>query len=210
MRLLTILLLGIFLIPRFGYALGGSTCAQATVVGALPYTDSGQLESGIDPNCPGEPVNDLFYVFTAPQTGHFRFDMCGSNSCCGHQLSIWGNGLCCSGSAVIINSGCADGYPLRELYMLAGQTIYIEVGKSGDEWVDAPLYQFNVSLISDACPGTIVTALPYVHSGSTQFATHQYDGSCYTQSAPDVVFQFTSPDWVVLRASMVADWFDCM
>ncbi|MBK6765551.1 MAG: hypothetical protein IPG71_04250 [bacterium] len=206
MRLLTILLLGIFLIPQFGYAIGGSTCAQATVVGALPYSDGGQLESGVNPNCPGEPVNDLFYVFTAPQTGIFHFDMCGSNSCCDQQMSIWGNGLCCSGSAVIINSGCTDGYPLRELYMLAGQTIYIEIGKSIPEWAIAPLYQFNVSLVSDFCPGTDIPALPFLHTGTTEYATQQYSSSCDIFSSRDVVFRYTATDSVLVRAAVHASW----
>jgi hypothetical protein len=84
--------------------------------------------------------------------GVYRFDMCGSNSCCFQQMRIWTGGTCCSGASVTVDNGCVDGYPQYDLAMTSGQVVYIEVGKSGGEWAIAPLYQFNVTVAVDSCP----------------------------------------------------------
>jgi hypothetical protein len=55
--------------PQTCFALGGSTCATAPLIYTVPYSDSGQLDSGLDPNCPGQPVNDLFYRSTRKWMG---------------------------------------------------------------------------------------------------------------------------------------------
>ncbi len=105
MKLVFYLCLALIAASRIAWALGGQTCGTAAVVGTLPFTDDGQLDSGFDPNCPGEPSNDLFYVFTAPYAGTFRFDMCGSNSCCLQQMRLWTGGTCCAGASVTVNNG---------------------------------------------------------------------------------------------------------
>jgi len=192
------------------YPPAGGTCAAATGVGTLPYTRGGQLESGYDPNCSGEPVNDKFYVFTAPQAGTFRFDMCGSGDCCIHMMRLWTGGTCCSGAAVTVSDGCGDDAPQYDLTMTAGQVVYIEVGKVGFEWATAPYYVFNVSLAGDACPGTEIPALPYTDSGSTLLGSHQFNGSCYGGESPDVVYNFSSPDSVLVRATVLASWHEAL
>ena len=69
---------------------GGETCATATVVSTVPYSDSGIL--GQSDDCTGRPYFDVFYRLTAPMAGTYTFDMCDSYG--DTYMKIWTSGSC--------------------------------------------------------------------------------------------------------------------
>ena len=189
---------------------GGSTCDDATIVGSLPFHGEGQLEPGYDPNCPGGPVNDRFYRFTAPQTGDYRFDMCGSTDCCGHLMRIWTAGTCCSGASVTSATGCPYGDPYYNLAMTAGQTVFIELGKDGSEWAVPPWFQFHVSSLAskENCPGRAIAFLPYADTGNTTASADDYSNCITDGVARDALFTLTLPVSTWVEVSLCGSGYD--
>ncbi len=174
---------------------GGEDCANATVVGALPYSDSGTM--GASDDCTDRPYRDVFYVFTAPSAGGYTFDMCNSNG--DTYLRIWTDGTCCSGASVTADDECGDFDPTITVSLAASQVVYIECGYYYS-YVAASAYNFNVSELG---PGsdcgssigvTLPAELPYSDIGQTTCGrVDDYESTCLDiyDGGEDIIYELT-------------------
>lgn len=182
-----------------------------TVIPALPYTDNGNTQNASHQytgSCYSQSAPDVVYSFTPSDSVLVRATV----------LAPWSNALqvrqnnCATGASLLCDIGSGADSSWIVFLAKPDSTYYFIVDGTFNS--DYGPYSFTLEelapLPNDFCPGTVIPVLPYTDSGDTQLASHQYSGSCYSQSAPDLVYQYTSPSWVFVRASMVATWFDCM
>ena len=127
------------------------SCASATPVVAGTYagTNAGATPDGLSP-CEAGPVPDVWYRYTAPQTGFVRFDTCGSSW--DTVLSVHGG---CPGAAA--NTIACDDDSLCGLAsavdvpVTAGQTYHVRVAGFGGQTGPFTLNVGSVFSGSDAC-----------------------------------------------------------
>ena len=120
---------------------GGETCASATIVPTIPYTDSGVM--GQTDDCAGTPYFDVFYVLTAPVAGSYTFDMC--NSYGDSYFRIWTGGTCCSGAYVAGDDECGGMDPLRTVTLTLNQVVYIKCGSYYSTGYAGQAYNFHIA-----------------------------------------------------------------
>jgi len=136
---------------------GGDTCATATVIGGLPYTDDGTTvgyTDDYDEECPytGSTSPDVVYAFTPAANMGVDITLCVGTTNYDTKLYVY-EGSCPGGGAV----GCSDddctapifGSPynssLTNVSMTGGQTYYIVVdgydGASGPYSIEITEWQ---------------------------------------------------------------------
>lgn len=167
---------------RFLLTQAGGTCATATAISSLPFSDSGLLD--LQDNCSGRPRNDVFYVFTAPATAGYTFDMCGSPG--DTYLRIWLGGTCCSDGNVTSDDVCGMA-PSITVGLTAGQTVYIECGLYTASSTQQS-YVFNAAVAAppanDECVNAQALTIPSQTTGSTVSATVDNAPACGTTTVP--------------------------
>ncbi len=167
---------------------GGEDCANATTVGALPYSDGGTL--GARDDCAttalpwARPYNDVFYVFTAPSAGDYIFDMCGSNL--DTYMRIFTDGVCCSENFVTADDECGGMDPKITLTLTASQVVYIECGYYSNQ-TTPEAYNFNVTAEEPCEPDYVipVDCQGYTGQGNTCNAAND----CDTRASEDEIWE---------------------
>ncbi len=200
MKSFVIRLLPVLHLATVAWATGGPTCATSTVVTISPFADSGTLDAPYADSCAGSPANDVFYSFTAPQTGDYRFSLCGSTNSNELQMRLWTNGTCCSGNQVTVNDGCWDGNPAHTLSLTANQTVVVEIGVPGLEHFNTIIYLFSVlnstSVSYDSCPGRNIAELPFQDNADLLNAQDNFNACNESNSNRDVVYHFYWPEQI--------------
>ncbi len=176
---------------------GGGTCATATVVDTLPYTDSGVLDATDD--CVGRPYFDVFYVLTAPVAGLYTFDMCDSYG--DSYIKIWTGGTCCSGTSAYGDDECGGLDPRKAITLAQNQTVYIECGSYWSSGYAGMDYYFNITppfsyLPGDNCSSPLVVYLP-AQLPYSDLAQHtcdrvdDYSNTClgFFDSGEDIIYE---------------------
>ena len=121
---------------------GGDTCANATTISTLPYTDTGTTSGYADdydpPNdlddCPYNPsaANDVVYQYTPTENMQIEIDLCDS----GYDTKVFVyEAACTDPPARCDDDGCGSTYRsiLTGVELTAGVTYYIVIdGYSGD------------------------------------------------------------------------------
>lgn len=124
---------------------GGDTCAAATVIGSLPYSDSGTTvgyTDDYDEECPfsGSTSPDVVYSYIPAASGAIDITLCVGTTNYDTKVYVY-EGSCPGGGAVACNDdecqGPAYGSPynsaLTNVPVTGGQTYYIVVdGYGGD------------------------------------------------------------------------------
>lgn len=140
-------------------------------------------------SCGGLGADDYAYTWTAPETGHYRFDTFGSDF---PALVYVRDGAGCNGAPLACSweTFGLNGYTTATVG--AGQTVTIIV--DGNDNLGAfPSGAFELE-VTNECPdidlGDIV---PQLVSGDTFFSSDQFDPSCTFTPAPDEPYLFTAP-----------------
>ncbi len=192
MKSFVIRLLPVVFAVQFALAAGGPSCESATVVTSVPFRDEGVLDVSNGPSCIGDPVNDVFYTFTAPAADTYRFTMTGSTNSDNYRMRLWTDGTCCSGNSILIELGSIDQTPGHPLALTQGQTVVIEIGVIGLEQVRDIAYTFQIFRLpdyADICPGVEVTELPFSHFQPAAGIQNEVNLCGTTQSGPDQFFR---------------------
>lgn len=152
--------LALMLTSTWAFAVGGETCATATVFTSLPYTDTGNtcnFHDNLNVTCDGTGSSgkDVVYSYTSPVYQRVAFSLCGSGY--NTKLYIFDGG--CTGSPIGCNENsnhCGTGSTrsyIDCLWLYPGHTYYIVVdGRlardegEGDERCDCGNYTLNVTL----------------------------------------------------------------
>ncbi|MCX6833682.1 MAG: hypothetical protein NTW07_00870, partial [candidate division Zixibacteria bacterium] len=136
---------------------GGDTPGTATVIAALPYTDSGDLTGAVDDyplDCgfgdPGSPTRgDLFYSFTPAASAFVTFSLCNSvNVYKDFVIKLWEGDPSTTGVELTCDEdGCvAPDYGASKItgqFVAAGVTYYLQIKC----WsATAPAYVLDVYL----------------------------------------------------------------
>ncbi len=115
-----------------------SSPAPAAGYGAVPFTTVGATSDGItQPACgPGQAYNDVWFCWTAPETGVVEAGLCGTATFdtvmavydgCGCPAA--GSALACNDDSCACLSGCTGNYASRVQWVAqAGQTYMVRVG----------------------------------------------------------------------------------
>jgi len=107
-------------------------CTNATIINEvtnLPFNTDNATASGIQPSCGGSstPPLDIWYAYTATQTGTALIDLCGSIF--DTRLTIWDS---CNGNEIACNDddgpACSGLQSSIEMAVTNGTTFYIQVG----------------------------------------------------------------------------------
>jgi hypothetical protein len=174
----------------------GNDACPATVIGAIPYTDTGTTVGYVNDytTCGPNTAPDVIYEYTATTTENHTISLCGSAY--DTRLEVRSVGACPGTTP----NGCNDDFcgPQSQLTLAltAGTTYWIIVdGFSGSSGA----YTLNVTgppppVPNDVCATALPLAIPGSVSGNTCGATDDYDAVCtYTGStSPDVVYTFTA------------------
>jgi len=124
---------------------GGDTCASATVIGSLPYTDDGTTvgyTDDYDEVCPysGSTSPDVVYAFTPAASTAIDITLCVGTTDYDTKVYVY-EGSCPGGGAIACNDdecaaplyGSAFNSSLSNVPVTGGQTYYIVVdGYNGD------------------------------------------------------------------------------
>lgn len=135
---------------------GGDTCASATVISSLPYTDSGTTAgytNDYDEVCPytGSTSPDVVYSYTPAASTSVNVTLCTGTTNYDTKLYVY-EGTCATPSLACNDDSCpAPLYPssfvsaLENVPLTGGQTYYFVVdgygGGSGDYTIDVTEWQ---------------------------------------------------------------------
>ncbi|MBN1457008.1 MAG: hypothetical protein JW912_04060 [Sedimentisphaerales bacterium] len=207
--------------PQAVLAQGGDDCSTATVISALPYTDTGDTTGQTDDydeicpyDAPGSP--DVVYSYTPASNITVDIDLC--NSAYDTKLYVYEStcGAYQSGSQIACNDDdCgSDGFKsqLNSVTLTGGNTYYIIVDGFGES---AGTYEINVTerivLPGDVCSSAIeITSLPYTDTGTTVSMNDDYYEICYASAAgaPDVVYSYTPSYSAAVRIELCNSSYD--
>ena len=184
---------------------GGETCANATVISTVPYTDFGTTtgyQDDYNPDCPyaGAPGNspDVVYSYTPSADGSYHVSLCGSS----YDTRLFVYAGVCSGDPIACNDdspNCAPSSEIASVALTGGTTYYFVV----DGYGDGAFGDYSFFLEETAPPPTgdvcgdpiVISSLPYsTVSQSTCAFTNDYSGSTCLNMAdggPDVIYSFT-------------------
>jgi hypothetical protein len=158
----------ITLTPTFG----GTDCANATVINEvtdLAFNTNTATASGKVPDCGNAqaPV-DLWFAYTATQTGDGYFDLCGSNY--RTRLAIWDDCSSTTSSACNQTNGpICSGQQSSLIYpVVAGTTYYVQVGGRG---TDTGTGDLTINVYQPAANDICANAIPINEVTDMGFST---------------------------------------
>jgi len=172
---------------------GGDTINDATVIGGLPYTDTGTTAGFVDDYdevCPftGSTSPDVVYTFTPGSDVNVLVDLCGSSY--DTKLYVYDAGLAlvaCNDDFYYDDVCGAYVSAIENLPLLGGMQYYIIVDGYGGDFGDYVLHVFEYVHCFVNCPADAVPeGEPPLHDGYDD----QYNVGC---SGQPPVFQYI--DW---------------
>jgi hypothetical protein len=178
---------------------GNDTCAGATAIslgvtsGNTGFSNPGELP------CVGSNGRDVWYSFTPPCSGTYRFSTCGTTW--NTVLGLYANCPSAGGAPIQCNDNACGNQSIVEGALSVGSTYYVRVGSGSTNTLgNFTLATEQLSAIepNDTC----ATALPIGSAGvtgSTLCANAELPGVCGMGSAPDV--------WYVFEASADGNFF---
>jgi len=200
----------------FPSAAGNDVC-PGYYIEYLPYTDNGNtnLAANDYPHVIYGNSPDVVYTVILSCASTVTASLCGSAFDTGIEIRSGGN--CPGGTLVAYNDdfcGNVNGNAFNSQVTFdaaAGTTYYMLVYGFGS---DAGPYTLSVTgtptapvPANDACPGTLISTVPYSGSGSTCTATANYN-NCVTTSSPDVVYTLNIPSCQTTTVSLCGSNFD--
>lgn len=136
---------------------GGSNCAGATLINAVPFTDSGNLDGDDDCTSPAPyPYNDLFYRYVPSFTDWYEFRLLVHAPSGNVAMRIMSTQCCISGLPIAATnlSVTSDCDTARATYLRArltqGTQYWIHVGDNNSGFLRTSAYEFQ--MIRAACP----------------------------------------------------------
>ena len=132
---------------------GSDDCANAVAINEVtdyPFSTTYATVSGVNPGCGGgtDPV-DLWFAYTATQTGLASFDLCGSGF--DTRLAIWD---ACGGNVLDCNDdngpACSGFQSSIEMEVTLGTTYYVQVGGYNSHTGDGDLTIFVTPGVQNA------------------------------------------------------------
>ena len=192
-------------------------CANAIAINevdGLGYSTTNGHASGVRPSCGGStnPI-DIWYAYTATQTGSAVFSLCGSDY--NTRLAIWSS---CGGTELACNDDaywCSYSTENSELTMNVtnGTTYYVQVAGYNAEKGDGSL-TISVSTLgtNDACANAIVVTAPSETNYTTVGATSAGDrASCVNSGDADPIdiwFSYTPAATSVVNIGLCESHYD--
>ena len=185
--------------PANAYKQGGDTIFDATVIGGLPYYDTGTTAGyahDYDEICPysGSTAPDVVYTFTPTEDVVVLVDLCGSSY--DTKVYVYDAGLAlvgCNDDFYFSDPDCGNyTSAIENLPLLGGMQYYIIVDGYGGDFGD---YILNVEgfepCVFDGChPDAVLEGEPHLYDGYEDL----YNGGC--NSSPDGVSYFQEIDWI--------------
>jgi len=167
---------------------GGETCATATVIGGLPYSDAGYTCDNVndyDEICPygGSTAPDVVYSYTPAVNEVVDITLCNGS---GYDTKLYVYQGSCPGVLVACNDDACPGYvsELLNVSLTGGNTYYIIVdgygGDCGNYIIDITSYQ----PCDVVCPGG---GIPEGEPVCYDEYVDNYNGGCNTP--PNYPFQ---------------------
>jgi hypothetical protein len=190
---------------------GNDNC-PATVIPALPYSDTGTTVGRADnfSFCGATPAPDVVYQFAAPVTGNYTVSLCGSSF--DTRLALNTGGACPGNTQIYCaDNECGLQSTLTTL-LTGGLTYYIIVDGSPGSLGN---YVLNVSRAAscdtceaDSCPATIIPSLPYADAGTTTGRVDNWTSNCTGTVSPDVIYVLMVPSAMPIVAALTGTTFD--
>ncbi len=189
-------------------------CANAIAIGEvtdLPFNTLAASASGINPACGGTDPVDIWYTYTATETGTVSVDLCGSTY--DTRLAVWD---ACGGNEIACNDDSYScGYPSYQSYLTtpvtAGNTYYIQVGGYNDATGSGYLtLLFATYPANDDCANATpigeVSDFPFSTLAATSSGNNP---GCGGGTAPvDVWFEYTATETGIGSFDLCGSNFD--
>jgi len=193
---------------------GGDTCASATVIPALPYSDTGNTCSFIhdyDEVCPysGSLSPDVAYSFTPGDSGNINISLCNAGTDYDTKLYVYTGG--CPGTLVACNDDACPGYvsQLMGVGVTAGETYYIIIDGYGSacgnyemtvDWAEPP---------PDCPPDSLFSQRTHLPSDGWSAATSDLAAGYLVAENFSVTGQICDVHWWGLDLQYSAGWYEC-
>ncbi len=168
------------------------TCSTATVVSAVPFSDTvdtSTASNDVDVACNATDATEtrygVWYSFTPDHNGLYAFGETSTNDV---VLALF-SGPCDSPSEVT----CSNAETMPPQNLSAGVTVYILVGMWSNITVPTTPITFTVSEVfaptNDGCADArVITTTPYLESVDPSTATSDYDVSCNDANAVETSY----------------------
>ncbi len=183
---------------------GADNC-PATVIAALPYTDSGTT-AGRANNfsfCSGLFSGDVVYQYTPTTTAIYTILI--TTNYLG-VLAVNTGGACPGNTQVYCHFNPSNSQGVIDVQLTASSTYFIIV--DGQDGL-AGNYTLNISQAcdtceADSCPATLIPSLPYTDYGTTVGRANNFSSNdCGGQNAPDVIYRLTLPTTQNIVAKLI-------
>lgn len=195
--------------PANAYKQGGDTIFDATVIGGLPYMDTGTTAGyadDYDEACPytGSTSPDVVYTYTPAADGPVLVDLCGSLY--DTKVYVYDAGLAlvgCNDDFYFSDPDCGNyTSAIENLFLTAGTQYYIVVDGYGG---DAGEYTLNVvgfePCVFVGCPAdAVLEAEGHLYDGYVD----SYNGGC---NSPEFGNPFQYIDWMNVEAGNPYDGY---
>ncbi len=193
-------------------------CANAlsiNEVSDLPFSTINANASGENPGCGGtaDPI-DIWYAYTATQTGSAVFSLCGSDY--DTRIAVWD---ACGGSVLACNENayfCSynDQNSILTMNVVTGSTYYVQVGGedaiTGDGYLS--IFVTSTTITNDECANAISVNGPSLTPYTTVSATAGgLRPSCLagTDVDPiDIWFSYTAATTGVVNIGLCDSYYD--
>jgi hypothetical protein len=183
-------------------------CANATLINTIPYNTNGNTRFATNDfaNCTGHVSPDVWWRINLPCSTLVTVNTCGSyfdtelyvyrGTCAGYYQEVACNDD--GGTCQLPNS---PGWSQVQFWTIPNQDYYMVLSGYGGQ---SGIYYLSVTGVStvsnDACPGTVVSYIPYTDTGNTSCATGSGTGTtCGAGGNPSDVWYRVQPQcdgWV--------------
>ena len=198
----------------------GEDCASATVIGAMPFFDTGNTCGAWDDyneSCPFTPTGgrDVVYRYTPDRDITVTIDLCSSDFdtkvylYAGSCPSVSNSGIheACNDDACGVNGWRSQ---LVDIDLLAGVDYFLVVDGYGA--ADCGSYDLSIAerAPSDLCEQAEMISIPWSGTVSTIGAVDDYNEACPYDvvGAPDVVRRFVATETGEIRIDLCDSNFD--
>ncbi|HEY3295091.1 MAG TPA: serine protease [bacterium] len=184
---------------------------------SLPYTDNGNTNLAVNnyTHAIFGTSPDVVYNLQLTCATAVTASLCGSAFDTGIEIRT---GDACPGTTLVASNddycGNVNGNPYNSLATFTAQPgvqyfilVYGYGSNSGAFTLSVTGTPSDPVPANDACPGTLISALPYSNTGSTCTATANYS-NCVTTSSPEVVYTVNVPSCQTVTASLCGSNYD--
>jgi hypothetical protein len=191
-----------------GSAQGSDDCASAPVIvgqGLYAFDTNGASGPDADPGC-GNMAADVWFEWTATDTGTVRLDLCDASYDC--VLALW-DGAGCPTQVVACNDDSCGLRSVITVFVVAGNTYMVQVGGYNGARGTGTLAIYDYASNDDCASAQSISGQGLFAVNTTGASGPDADPGCGNMAA-DVWFEWTSMDTGMVQMDICDANYDCV